>query len=93
MIDVDIVTIKVEVEKVVEGNDVYYLATSPDMKGFMAEADSYEEVKVLSQQILSDMIVAKKEREQKAKRLAHQRKRLFETAYYLYERQSMALSY
>jgi Ni,Fe-hydrogenase III component G len=64
------------------------------MKGFMAEADTYEEVKEISQQLLGDMIIAKKEREDKAqKKHSIQRRSLFETAYYLYERQSMALSY
>lgn len=59
--------IRVIVEEIIEGKDTYFLATSPDIEGFMAEADSYEEIKEITPGLIMDMLKAKLKREEEKK--------------------------
>jgi len=59
--------IRVIVEEITEGKDTYFLATSPDIEGFMAEAESYEEIKEITPGLIMDMLKAKLQREEEKK--------------------------
>ncbi len=59
--------IRIVIEEITEGKDTYFLATSPDIEGFMAEADSYEEIKEITPSLILDMLKSRLEREEEKK--------------------------
>lgn len=55
----DTMIIRVVVERITEGKDTYFLATSPDIEGFIAEADTYDEIKSITPELIKDMIISR----------------------------------
>ena len=60
--------IRIVVEEIVEWKDKYYLATSPDIKWFIAEAESLEEMRRLAPQQMEILLEERLKRITKEKR-------------------------
>ncbi len=59
--------IRIEVQEIIEWEDKYYLATSPDIRWFVAEAESLEEMQTLAPKQMEILLGERKKRIAKEK--------------------------
>jgi len=57
--------IRITIEEVVEEGEKYYLARSPDVKGFLAQTDTLEEMYTTAPEVMEMLLKVKNERMKK----------------------------
>lgn len=58
----DVNLIRIDIEEVIEDWQKYYLAKSPDERGFLAQTDTLEEMYTTAPEVMSLLLKAKKNR-------------------------------
>jgi predicted RNase H-like HicB family nuclease len=54
--------IRITIEEVMEDGEKYYLAKSPDVKGFLAQTDTLEEMFTVAPEVMGMLLKVKNER-------------------------------
>jgi predicted RNase H-like HicB family nuclease len=55
-------TIRITIEEVIEDGEKYYLARSPDVRGFLAQTDTLEEMFTTAPEVMEMLLKVKNER-------------------------------
>jgi predicted RNase H-like HicB family nuclease len=70
--------IRIEIKEMIENGERYYLAESPDVPGFLAEADTLEEMRKIAPEVM-EMILALDKKDELQKKM---KKSLFQKVIY-----------